>query len=84
MYFAASGPSRTERTGTGRTTVTSFDTPPIDRERSPLPAPDHDPEHIADALRNSPHILSADGMAGSVATVTSFGTTEASRSGPDL
>ncbi|MEU2688921.1 hypothetical protein ABZ654_34595 [Streptomyces hygroscopicus] len=36
----------------------------VDRDKSPLLAADHDPERIADALRNSPHILTADGVAG--------------------
>ncbi|MEW2497510.1 hypothetical protein AB0942_28840 [Streptomyces nodosus] len=38
--------------------------PTIDRDKSPLLAADHDPERIADALRNSPDILAADGVAG--------------------
>jgi hypothetical protein len=38
--------------------------PAIDRDKSPLIAADHDPEYIADALRNSPHFIGADGEAG--------------------
>ncbi|WP_044377354.1 hypothetical protein [Streptomyces noursei] len=38
--------------------------PAIDRDKSPLLNADHDPERIADALRNSPHLLAADGEAG--------------------
>lgn len=36
----------------------------IDLDKSPLIDADHDPERIADALRNSPHFLGADGEAG--------------------
>lgn len=42
----------------------STDTAAIDRDKSPLLDADHDPERIADALRNSPHLLAADGEAG--------------------
>jgi hypothetical protein len=36
----------------------------IDRDKSPLADADHDPERIADALRNSPHFIGAEGDAG--------------------
>jgi hypothetical protein len=44
--------------------MTSTEFPPIDRDKSPLIAADHDPERIAAALRNSPHLADADGEAG--------------------
>ncbi|MEV2235830.1 hypothetical protein AB0H69_45775 [Streptomyces phaeochromogenes] len=44
--------------------MTSTEFPSIDRDKSPLLDADHDPERIADALRNSPHLLGADGEAG--------------------
>ncbi|MFB7763610.1 hypothetical protein [Streptomyces xiamenensis] len=39
-------------------------TPLVDRDKSPLIDADHDPVRIADALRRSPHITSAQGEPG--------------------
>ncbi|WP_331732018.1 hypothetical protein [Streptomyces sp. NBC_00989] len=44
--------------------MTSTEFPAIDRDKSPLIDADYDPERIAAALRNSPHLLAADGEAG--------------------
>ncbi|MFG2683991.1 hypothetical protein [Streptomyces sp. NPDC048392] len=44
--------------------MASIEFPAIDRDKSPLLAADDDAELIADALRHSPGILAADGVAG--------------------